>query len=189
MREKVIATIIMVILILPVCANASSVAIAVLPFNVSKVGNPALGEDALNSMTEALLDWGFRIVERQKIKTIMKELELSLSGAVDEDKMLQVGRMSSAKYIMSGTLTNANILNQEQSSFMQRAWIQNIQATVSVRVIDVESGEIVFVKRETARMSRKSESSVPPMYDQSLLTEAIDMATVRIAEKMARRLK
>jgi TolB-like protein len=71
-----------------------------------------------------------KVIERAKLDTILKEQELQLSGLVDTSKAIQVGRLSAAQWILTGT-----VIDMPDS------------LVVFIRVIDVQSGEIVAVSQ------------------------------------------
>ncbi len=71
-----------------------------------------------------------QVIERGKLDTILKEQELQLSGLVDTSKAIEVGKLSAAQWILTGT-----VIDMPES------------LVVFIRVIDVQSGEIVTVSQ------------------------------------------
>lgn len=67
----------------------------------------------------------FTVVERNKIKQLIKEQKLALMGMVDEKSAVKIGKMLGVKKIVSGSV----------------AKVGNV-FSVSARMIDVESGQI-----------------------------------------------
>ena len=84
---------------------------------------------SLNSVLEsALIDLGyFKVLTRDDIKLILKERKLSDMGLVQPEDF---GRMIGSKYVVFGSV---------EKSFGKYGYV-----TVSVKIIDVDSGEIVF---------------------------------------------
>lgn len=86
--------------------------------------------DLLNEM--ALLETarleGLVVVERSRLTEVIEEQKLQLSGLVDTDTAIEVGRLLSAHYILTGSVIE-------------------MPASVVVfgRIIDVESSEIESV--------------------------------------------
>lgn len=68
----------------------------------------------------------FNVVERQKIKLIMEELGLQLTGMVSEESMSQAGQLLGVKRILTGTIGH----------------IGNTY-TVDIRIVDVETGKVM----------------------------------------------
>jgi hypothetical protein len=68
----------------------------------------------------------YSIVERKELDTILKEMELSLSGIVDEKTAVQIGKISGAEYILLSSLS------LEQGVYY-----------LSMRVVSVETGKVI----------------------------------------------
>lgn len=80
-----------------------------------------------------------QVVERSKVKTILEEQQLTLTGLMDTGKMSYVGKMLAADHIVIGTL-----------SLVEKEWIGN------VRLLDVKTGRILmaemFEEKEAAKV-------------------------------------
>jgi ketosteroid isomerase-like protein/TolB-like protein len=85
----------------------------------------------------AISNSDYRIVDRSRMGTIMKEQGLQMSGLADPDKAVKVGRMLAANKILVGTVTK-----------LGKKYI------VSGRLIDIERGSSEFGHQEfTWRLS------------------------------------
>ncbi|MDI6744970.1 MAG: CsgG/HfaB family protein [Thermodesulfovibrionales bacterium] len=79
--------------------------IAITDFEVIKGKEKEAGRVTLEGLTSMLIDSGhFTVVERSKLKTIMNELELSLSGLTKETPEKVLGKLFMADIILTGTL-------------------------------------------------------------------------------------
>ncbi|MEW6740630.1 MAG: CsgG/HfaB family protein [Nitrospirota bacterium] len=79
--------------------------IAVVDFEVIRGREKEAGRVTLEGLTSALIDSGhFTVVERSKLKTIINELELSLSGLTKEPPEKVIGKLLTADLILTGTL-------------------------------------------------------------------------------------
>ncbi len=79
--------------------------IAVVDFEVIRGREKEAGRVTLEGLTSALIDSGhFTVVERSKLKTIINELELSLSGLTKEPPEKVMGKLLTADLILTGTL-------------------------------------------------------------------------------------
>ncbi len=104
--------------------------LAIFDFEVksSVPGYEALATDVPQALAEALLAGeNVRPVERSSLEKVLREQELSLSGVVDERDAIKLGKLAGASHILLGTVT-----------------IIGDQARISCRVINVETGEIVY---------------------------------------------
>ena len=78
-------------------------------------------------LTTRLVQTGeFEVIERNRLETVLKELKLSASGAVDENTAMRAGKILGAAAVVTGTLA------QMSSGF-----------EVNARVIDAENGKIL----------------------------------------------
>ena len=78
------------------------------------------------------------LVEREERVELMKEVKFALSGlAEDSEKQVQVGRMLSADYLVFGEIVD-----------------MAPQLLISIRVTEVESGEVVFREKLAERPGR-----------------------------------
>lgn len=71
-----------------------------------------------------------KVIERRILDAILEEQELQLSGLMDTSQAIRVGRLSAAQWILTGT-----VIDMPES------------LVVFIRVIDVQSGEIIAVSQ------------------------------------------
>ncbi|PKN77358.1 MAG: hypothetical protein CVU52_00810 [Deltaproteobacteria bacterium HGW-Deltaproteobacteria-10] len=82
--------------------------LAVVDFEVIKGSEREVGRVTLEGLTSALIDSGqFTILERSKLKAVMNELELSLSGLAKESPDKVSGKLLIADLILTGTLSES----------------------------------------------------------------------------------
>ena len=110
--------------------------IAVSPFN--QKGNPEspFSEYLNQSAQMEFVSSGFTVIERDKLNEILDEQKLSLSGLIDTDKALDVGKLLSVDYFITGT-----IIPTESS------------VIVFSRLMDVSTSEILSVAQVVIPMS------------------------------------
>jgi hypothetical protein len=78
--------------------------IAVVDFEVIRGHEKEAGRVSLEELTSALIDSGqFIVLERSKLKSIMNEIELSLSGIAKETRDKVAGQLIIADLILAGT--------------------------------------------------------------------------------------
>jgi hypothetical protein len=99
--------------------------LAVVDFEVIRGNEQAVGRVTLEELTSALIESGhFTIVERSKLKTVMNELELSLSGMARQTSDKAIGNLITADLILTGTLAD-----------MGGTW------DVNLRLVNVRTGQ------------------------------------------------
>ena len=99
-----------------------------------------LSQDEADAVTDFLrtdlVNTGsFIVIERDRMKDILKEQELSISGVTEEsDEAAKVGKLLNVKFIMVGTLSKLG-----EKYFL------------NVRVVDVETGKITLARRGSSK--------------------------------------
>ncbi|MBI4632292.1 MAG: hypothetical protein HY742_00140 [Deltaproteobacteria bacterium] len=101
--------------------------LAVTDFEVIRGNQKDAGRVTLEGLTSALVDSGqFIVVERSKLKAVMNELELSLSGMARETPDKFAGKLMIADLILTGTLAD-----------MQNEW------DINLRLLNTRTGQAV----------------------------------------------
>lgn len=151
------------ICILPKTAPASGIKdIAVLPFkNIS--GNSGCNiEDAVTEMliTELAKNKNFHIVERQQLTNVLKETKLQMSGLTDLNNVIKFGKLTGAKYLISGNITLCSS-EEAKSSFIIDFGKQKANVELVIRIIDMETGIAVGGSEGKGGSDRSSTSFDP----------------------------
>ncbi|NIM48420.1 MAG: hypothetical protein GTN62_01890 [Gemmatimonadales bacterium] len=81
-------------------------------------------------LTEFAVNDQLRVIERGRIADLVRELELGASGTVDPSTAARVGKLVGARYMVFGTFID---------------WYGDF--TLTARVVDVETSEIIKVER------------------------------------------
>jgi tetratricopeptide (TPR) repeat protein len=101
-------------------------AVAVLPFT-HKGGPSDTYGGAFEAMVDALVNQGrFKVVSRDQLENILRELKLSASGLVDQATALKAGKLAAAEAIMVATVNEspkaveiyAQLINTETSTVL-----------------------------------------------------------------------
>lgn len=81
----------------------SSITVAIFDFESKAPGNPDLGQQLGDILTARLSIYNqFRLVERKKLEDLLKEHQLNLTGMVDTNQAVKVGKMAGAKIMVFG---------------------------------------------------------------------------------------
>jgi len=103
----------------------------------------------------------FNVVERQKLRAVIEEQNLSASGRVSPETSIQIGKLTGAQYLITGTVTafENNTETKVKRGFMGYGGsVQQVSLggylAVDLRVIDTTTGEI--------RYARTIEGRTPP---------------------------
>ncbi len=133
---KKVITILIAVFLVSVASALDQPKIAVYGFRSQTFSRGEIA--SLNSVLEsALMDLGhFKVLTREDIKLILKERKLADTGLVEPEDF---GKMIGAKYVIFGSV---------ERSFGKYGYV-----TVSVKIIDIDSGEIVFADASNVPMS------------------------------------
>ncbi len=119
-------------------AAGSRQKIAVMDFKT--VGDSTdLGEGAAEILRTTLMETGkYTVVERSMLNQVLKEQKLGLSGVMDQNTVVGVGKILRAKLVAVGSVVK-----------MGESY------TLNIRFIDAETGEVVAGKKITAQSREK----------------------------------
>jgi TolB-like protein len=109
--------------------------LAIFPFENNSVTEPAKYEPLKKGLSAMLItdliqkQSSLKIIERDKIESILKEISLSQSGSVDEATAIQAGRLLGAQSIAFG-------------SFI----VMGSNVRIDSRIINVETSELIMAE-------------------------------------------
>lgn len=110
------------------------------------------------------------IVERQKLRAVLEEQNLSASGMVSAATSVEIGKLTGARYLITGTITafENQVETKTRRGFLgYGSGVESIShggyLAVDLRVIDTTTGEI--------RYSRTIEGRTPPDENKNIQTE------------------
>lgn len=110
------------------------------------------------------------IVERQKLRAVIEEQNLSASGMVSVETSIQIGKLTGAQFLITGTITafENQVETKTKRGFMgYGGGVESIShggyLAVDLRAIDTTTGEI--------RYSRTIEGRTPPSDNAAIQTQ------------------
>ena len=99
-----------------------------------------------------------RIIERERMESILKELSLSMQGLTKADSrsIKKIGEMLNADALLFGNFLSLKQTQNKQTIFIMWTEGQKTEVNLSARLVDVETGEVIadvqssaFVKQRT----------------------------------------
>lgn len=142
--------------------------VAVLPFEVSGAAERSVDESHGDAVGMALMDAGFTVIERSRLKGVTDEHKLGLSGLLSDDEASKLGKMLNADLLLIGTKTVEwvpakssgtsfrPLVIMPAANFESRKEGHFADVSLSVRLVDVKTGEVAF----TALASRKESTDL-----------------------------
>ena len=115
-------------------------------------------------ITELHKSGAFRLLEREQLDAIASELKLNQSGLVDPSTALKVGRIAGAQYMMTGAVT-LYYYSEKASGFAlpilgSSSKAKTAYVVLDIRIIDVETSEIVYAANQTGEATNKEKKSI-----------------------------
>lgn len=110
----------------------------------------------------------FTVVERQKLRAVMEEQDLSASGRVSAETSIAIGKLTGAQYLVTGVVA---AFEQDEETRYKRGFlgmgsgIETIShggyLAVDLRVIDTTTGEIAYSRTIEGRTEGGVKSTGP----------------------------
>jgi len=110
-------------------------------------------------VTELVKSGKFRVVEREQLAALMQEKNLTLSGDVDPKTAVKIGKLLGVNYLLTGAVTEYGVTDKSaHGSGVRRlpgfsAGKRSFTAAMNARLIDTNTGEIVWADEATAEES------------------------------------
>ncbi len=131
--------------------------IAILDFDVFSNCYEKLGRQTAELMTDAIVNAGlFDVVERDKLKAILNEQKLGVSGFIDIESAIALGEMLPAQYILVGKIISAGVSEKTFTGYGIETTKTTAFIKISASVIDTRTGKIAFSGIESASSSSQS---------------------------------
>jgi TolB-like protein len=109
--------------------SAEKIAVAVLDFDAKNISQES-AEAVTDLLRTELFNTGrFKVVERQRIKRILEEIQFQSSGLTDADQAAEIGRLLNVSKIMIGTVTRLGETH-----------------LINTRMVDVQSGLVILAE-------------------------------------------
>lgn len=105
----------------------------------------------------------FTVVERQKLRAVLEEQNLSASGRVSKESSVAIGKLTGAEYLVTGTVTafEDNKQTRYKSGFLGIGGrVETVSSggylAIDLRVIDTATGEIAYARSIEGRTEATS---------------------------------
>lgn len=134
--------------------DTEPVRLGIMPFTSKAYGVPDGMAAVIGDFFGRMLykSEGITLLERERLEEAGAELRFGMSGLVNNKTAAQIGKLAGCQYILLGSITN---LAKGASGMALPGLVlpigfssakEKVKATLDVRVIDVETGSIVFAE-------------------------------------------
>jgi len=157
--------------------------------NKTTYGANRLGTSASDILITELAKSGkFIVVERDKLGKLMEEQKLGMSGAIDPNTAAKMGKILGLNAIVTGAISQFGETTEGSQYLLTQSKRQQVKATVDIRVVDVETGQILYAD-SGAGLASKSTGGVLGLgtragYDETLEGEALRAAIVKFVNNI-----
>ncbi len=125
-----------------------------------------VGREMAGMLTNELSATGaFRVVERSKLENVLEEQDLAASGRVRSGSGPQIGKLTGAQYLVTGTVTSYEEGSKSTGGGLSFRGVSlggkssEAYLAIDIRVVNTETGEVDFVRTVEGR-SKSSGVSV-----------------------------
>ncbi|MBM4139871.1 MAG: PEGA domain-containing protein [Nitrospira sp.] len=145
---KVVSLILFMTSLCPYYSDASTKnTIAVVDFtNNAGYSSPSQIERVASDIFSVLLanTGKFRVLERNKVDSVIRELRFNKTELVDPKKAVKMGKLLGAQYIATGSIMEMGTDVKTFSGYGVTTKNINYTVAIEIRIIDAERGEIIY---------------------------------------------
>lgn len=143
-------------------------------------------------MTELVNTNNFILLEREKLNTVMKEQVLGQSGMINENAAPKLGQLLGANAIITGSITEFGVRTESTDIIITSGKKQIANCVVDIRVIDTNTGEIIWAGSGKGEAIRKYTnvlgSGKAGGYDEKLESDAYRASIIKVMENLVKAL-
>ncbi|MCK0128173.1 CsgG/HfaB family protein [Erythrobacter sp. F6033] len=158
MFVRLVAAFVALFLVVPAAAQDKPIVGIAQMEDLAKTGQ---ADNFVAMLETAIIGSGkFRIIERARLATLMKEQGLANGGVVTTNRPGQTGGFEGVDYLIYGTITSVSAVNKSDfgGSLLrgvlggnrnrnQECYRTNVRMEADIRITDTNTGEVLFAKR------------------------------------------
>ncbi len=152
-------------------------------------GQGRIGTSAADILINYLVESKqFRVVERTQIQSVLQEHKLEQSGVTNAATAVQIGKLLNVRFLAYGAVTNFGMREEASDVILYQQKQQIAECAVTVRLIDVETGEILLSKMGDGKAVREVRGSLGlggrMSYDETLAGDSLRAAIAKFVDTM-----
>lgn len=178
------AALLLLIALSSIASAREKIVVAVVPF--ADETNKKLGGKATDVVTNTFVELKyFRVVERGRLDQLMREIAHQQTGFVDDKTAVQIGNQLGAQAIVLGSVSSAGynvVQNQwkDDKGNVHISYTAKANVTLNVRIVQVETGEIVFAEAINGYASDTVSAGSQPQPEDVLIDKAVQNAAYNL---------
>lgn len=130
----------------------------------------------------------FRVIERTQIQKVLAEHKLEQSGLTDTATAVKIGKLLNVRFLAYGVVTNFGMREEASDVILYQQKEQIAECAVTVRLIDVETGEILLSRMGDGKATREVRGSLGlggrMSYDETLAGDSLRAAIAKFVDTM-----
>lgn len=204
-------------MVLLACLPSFSFAEDVIRVGILKFESKANGisysnaESITDELTRMLSNsYSIAIIDRSTLEAVAREHRMNLAGLIDPRTAAQLGHVAGIQYLLTGAITSFGLTESVEQNDTTALWnliggkdwakhmgsktiakTENAELTLDVRIIDVNTQEVVLSMAETGKATRtttmradNTNSGSANVQNTSLRDEAVSDAVARIGQRI-----
>ncbi len=164
--------------------------VAVIEFeDKSGYGQGRVGRAATDVLMKFLFDSGqFRLIEREKVAKMLEEQKFQQSGAVSPQTAVQAGKILGVDLVVIGAVTNFGLHVEGTEAVVYQQREQVARSQVDVRLVQVESGELLYMGEGRGSAKREIRGSFGlggrMSHDETLAGDSLRAAIAKFVDNL-----
>ena len=161
--------------------------------NKTAYGKGRLGSSASDILITELVKSGkFIVVERGRLEKLMAEQKFQAQGMVDSQTAVKLGKIMGLEAIVLGTVSQFGVKTEGHDYLIKQGKRQIAEVTVEIRVVDVETGQVILADSGKGITKRKWGSflgmGTKGGYDETLEGDALRASIVQFVDNIMNQL-
>ncbi|MCK5583451.1 MAG: hypothetical protein KAI33_06655 [Elusimicrobiales bacterium] len=161
--------------------------------NKTAYGKGRLGGSASDILITELVKSGkFIVVERGRMEKLMAEQKFQAQGTVDSRTAVKLGKIMGLEAIVLGTVSQFGVKTEGHDYLIKQGKRQIAEVTVEIRVVDVETGQVILADSGKGITKRKWGSflgmGTKGGYDETLEGDALRASIVQFVDNIMNQL-
>jgi curli biogenesis system outer membrane secretion channel CsgG len=164
--------------------------VAVIPFdNRTQWWANDMGDVAADMIVTRLVNSGaFSVIERERLEAILQEQGFQLSGQVNPNDVVEIGRLAGVMYLITGSVTRFSIDEKGTRVLGRNVGYTEAESEMNVRAFSTETGEIITATEGSGTKRLVNISGIISMsaMDKGVAEDALGPAADNVVEELVK---
>lgn len=168
--------------------------IAVMPFSYNANNQDYKGSESgmANSLSSELVkNKKFRVVERDRVDTLLNEARFQQTGVTDPKNQAEIGKQLNVKALVMGSVTSVSVRDEFRSVKFAEKTTRWTEVEAEAKLVDVETGEMLasgrsIGKSKTAEKHAFGGKTGELADKEEMLQKALQNLSEKLAKELAK---